>query len=61
MKEKKEVKLKEREELLNKVDQVSLSTVKGKAKKTSNEEFIEGFKRELGHLSPLEDDEVVKC
>lgn len=61
MKEKKEVKLKEREELLNKIDQVFLSTVKGKAKKTSNEEFIEGFKRELGNLSPLEDDEVVKC
>lgn len=38
MKEKKEIKLKEWENLFNKVKKVSLSTEKGKAKRTRSEE-----------------------
>ncbi|KAA0053481.1 protein MNN4-like [Cucumis melo var. makuwa] len=56
--EKKETRLKEQEELLNKVDKVTLSVDKGKPKRTQSEEICEEFK-ELEELSPLED-EVVK-
>ena len=58
MQEKKETRLKEQEELLNKVDKVTLSVDKGKPKRTQSEEICEEFK-ELEELSPLED-EVVK-
>lgn len=51
MQEKKETRLKEQEELLNKVDKVTLSVDKGKAKRTQSEEICEEFK-ELEELSP---------
>lgn len=56
--EKKEIKLKKREELFNKVEKVSLSAEKGKAKKTRSEEFNKDFDKELGNLSPLVDEVV---
>ncbi|KAA0062287.1 protein MNN4-like [Cucumis melo var. makuwa] len=57
--EKKEIKLREQEELLNKVDKISLSIKKGKTKKTSSEEIYEEFEKKLEDLSSFKD-EVVK-
>lgn len=59
MDEKKETKLREQEELLNKVEKVALSTEKGKTKKTT-EEYCKEFEREVEELSPFKDEEVVK-
>ena len=56
---KKETKLKERKELLNKVEKVTLSVKKGKAKKTHSEEYDKEMEKELEDESPL-DDEVAK-
>ncbi|TYK00332.1 protein MNN4-like [Cucumis melo var. makuwa] len=53
--EKKEVKLREQEELLNKIDKVPLFAKKRKVKNTLSEELVEEFKRELDNLSPLEE------
>lgn len=47
------------EELLNKIEKLSLSTKRDKMRKTLSEELVEEFERELDNLSPLED-EVVK-
>ncbi|TYK01186.1 protein MNN4-like [Cucumis melo var. makuwa] len=57
--EKKEIKLREKEELLNKVDKVALSVEKRKEEKTF-EEHCEEFKKEIEELSPLEDEVVEK-
>ena len=57
-KEKKEIKLKEWENLFNKVKKVSLSTEKGKAKRTRSEEVCEEFEKELRNLSPLKEEMV---
>ena len=57
--EKKEMRLKEQEELLNKVDKVTLFVKKGKAKRTQSEEICEELEKKLEDLSPVED-EVVK-
>ncbi|KGN57985.1 hypothetical protein Csa_009960 [Cucumis sativus] len=54
--EKKEMRLKEQEELLNKVDKVTLFVKKGKAKRTQSEEICEELEKKLEDLSPVEDE-----
>lgn len=57
--EKKEMRMKEQEELLNKVDKVTLPTKKGNLKRTSSEEIYKELEKELKDLGSLKD-EVVK-
>lgn len=52
--------MREREELLNKVDRVALSTKKGTAKEKTTEEHCKEFDKEIDEFSSLEDEDVVK-
>lgn len=52
--------MREREELLNKIEKVPLSVEKGKVKKTPSNELVEEFETELEVLSPLKDETVEK-
>ncbi|KAA0041276.1 protein MNN4-like [Cucumis melo var. makuwa] len=55
---KKEIKLRQPEELLNKVDKLALSVEKGKEKEKTFEEFYKEFEKEIDEFSPLEDNVV---
>ncbi|TYK01085.1 protein MNN4-like [Cucumis melo var. makuwa] len=50
--EKKETKLKEREELLSQVEKVALSVEKGKDKEKAFDEYSEEFEKEIEEFSP---------
>uniref|UniRef100_A0A9I9DG53 Protein MNN4-like n=1 Tax=Cucumis melo TaxID=3656 RepID=A0A9I9DG53_CUCME len=53
--EKKEIKLKEQKELLNKVNKLALSVENSKEKEKTFEEYCEEFEKEISELSPLKD------